>query len=228
MRKEILARLTPVSLGLLLMVGVTTPMIPALFTAESAIAETPKQRKKVLVVDFEFANTGDSSYWYSYRGGGAARGISELLINKLVNDGTYIVTSRSAVENYLRDNRISGPIDEATAVKVGKALGVDAVIVGTVTRFNVENRRAGGGIFGIGASSETTKAIVQLTTRAVDTKTQSIIAAMEGVGESSSSGASGSIGIFSGGSSSSGSDEMLSKAAQEAVEKVTEQMKKKL
>jgi curli biogenesis system outer membrane secretion channel CsgG len=197
--------------------------------AKPAIAQPAKQKKKIAIADFNFASTSDSSYWYSYRGNGAARGISELLINKLVNDGTYTIVSRSAVENYLRDNRITDPLDEATAVKAGKALGVDMVIVGTVTRFNVETRRAGGGIFGIGGSSETTKAIVQITARAIDTKTESIIAAMEGVGESSSSGASASIGIFSGGSSSSGShDEKLSNAAEEAVGKIVEQVRKKL
>ncbi|NJP10559.1 MAG: penicillin-binding protein activator LpoB [Leptolyngbyaceae cyanobacterium RU_5_1] len=197
---------------------------------ESAIAQTRTQRKKVAIVDFDFANTSDPSYWYAYRGGGAARGMSELLINKLVNDGTFIVTSRSALENYLRDKRIThATIDEATAVKIGQALGVDVVIVGTVTRFNVETRRAGGSFMGFGGGSEKTKAVVQLTARMIDTKSQNIIAAMDGLGEAERSGGHGAIaGYGSGSSSGSGTDEILSQAADNAVIKLVSQMKTRL
>jgi len=216
------------SLSLLLMVGIVAPALPGLIQPEPAVAQSLSTKKKVIVVDFDFANTGDSSYWYSYRGSGAARGISELLINKLVNDGTYSVVSRGAVENYLKEKGISGAMDEATAVKVGKALGVDAVIVGTVTRFNVETKRASGGLFGIGASSETQKATVQLTARAVDTTSQSIIAAWNSVGESSNSSGSGSIFGIGGGGGGGGTDEILSKAADDATTKIVIAMKNKL
>jgi curli biogenesis system outer membrane secretion channel CsgG len=218
------------SLSLLLLLGITVPLPVMWMSSESAIAQTPAQRKKVVIVDFDFANTSDPSYWYAYRGGGAARGMSELLINKLVNDGTFIVTSRSALENYLRDKRIAGTtIDEATAVKIGRALGVDAVIVGTVTRFNVETRRSGGSFMGIGGGSEKTKAVVQLTARVIDTKSQNIIAAMDGLGEAEHNSGHGSIaGYGSGGSSSSGTDEILSQAADHAVTKLVSQMKTRL
>jgi curli biogenesis system outer membrane secretion channel CsgG len=228
--KTFFTAFTQASLGLLLLTGMTAPLVSLVGFPEPAIAQKPAaQRKKVVIVDFDFANTSDSSYWYGYRGGGAARGISELMINKLVNDGSFVVTSRSALENYLRDQKISGAIDEANAVKIGKALGVDAVIVGTVTRFNIETRRSGGSFFGVGGGSEKTKAVVQLTTRIVDTKSQSIIAAMSGTGESSNSGANASVaGVFSGGSNAGNTDELLSNAADEAVMKVVEEMKRKL
>lgn len=217
------------SLSLLLLMGIAAPLLPLGLSTESVMAQTPTQRKKVVVVDFDFANTSDSSYWYAYRGGGAARGMSELLINKLVNDGTFMVTSRSALENYLRDQRIAGPIDEATAVKIGRALGVDTVIVGTVTRFNVETHRSGGSFMGIGGGSEKTKAVVQLTARMIDTRSQNIIAAMDGLGESESNGGHGSIaGFGSGGSSTSGTDGILSQAADNAVVKLVSQMKTRL
>ncbi|MGI0486632.1 CsgG/HfaB family protein [Pantanalinema rosaneae CENA516] len=228
MRKpSLLTTFTHLSLGLLLLIGAATPTLIPLFVSESAIAQ-PATKKKIAIVDFDFANTSDPSYWYAYRGGGASRGMSELLTNKLVNDGTFVITSRSALENYMRDHGISGNIDEATAVKIGKALGVDAVIVGSVTRFNVERKRAGGSFLGIGGSSEKTKAVVQVTARAIDTNSQNIIAAMEGLGEAETNSASGSIRGVSGGSSSSDTDEILSKAADDAVTKVVAQMKTKL
>jgi len=218
------------SLSLLLLMGITAPLLPLGPTIDSAIAQTKaQQRKKVVVVDFDFANTSDPSYWYAYRGGGAARGMSERLINQLVNDGTFIVASRSALENYLRDKRIAGSIDEAAAVKIGQALGVDTVIVGTVTRFNVETRRSGGSFMGFGGGSEKTKAVVQVTARMIDTKSQSIIAAMDGLGEAESSGGHGSIaGYGSGSSSGSGTDELLSQAADNAVVKLVSQMKARM
>jgi len=227
MTKNRFGKFTGLTLSLLLLIGTTLPALPVFLTTEAAIAQTPTKRKRIMIVDFDFASTSDSSYWYSYRGG-AARGISELLTNKLVNDGTYIVTSRSAVENYLRENNISGPVNEATAVKVAKALGVDAVLVGTVTRFNVESKSGGGGLFGIGASSQTTKAVVQLTTRLVDPKTQDIIGAMEGLGESGKSSTSVSVFGIGGSGGSTGTDEILSQAADDAVTKVVTQLKTRL
>lgn len=226
---SIFAKVTPVSVGLLLLLGLATPVMPILVGADSAIAQAAKPaKKKIAIVDFDFANTGDSSYWYSYRGTGAARGISEMLINKLVNDGAYTVVSRSALENLLREKGISGPIDEAKAVMIGKELGVDTVIVGTVTRFNVEKRSAGGSVFGIGGGSDTTKAVVQLAVRAVSVKDQSIMAAMDGLGDAESSSGRGSVFGIGASSSSSGSDELLSQAADKAVANVVTQMKQKL
>ncbi len=226
--QSILTRLAPVSASLLLLFG-GVAMVPVVTAADSAIAQTAKPaKKKIAIVDFDFANTGDSSYWYSYRGTGAARGISEMLINKLVNDGAYTVVSRSALENLLREKGISGPIDESKAVMIGKELGVDTVIVGTVTRFNVEKRSAGGSLFGIGGGSDTTKAVVQLAVRAVSVQDQSIIAAMEGLGNEESSSGRGSVFGIGASSSSSGSDELLSQAAEKAVANVVTQMKQKL
>lgn len=222
-----LAGFTHLSLSMLLLMGITAPTLSTLIAPTPVVAQTANQRKKVVVIDFDFASTSDSSYWYGYRGG-AARGMSELMINKLVNDGSFIVTPRSALENYMRDKKISGNIDEAAAVKIGKAMGVDAVIVGTVTRFNVETRRSGGSFMGIGGGSDKTKGVVQLTTRVIDPKTQSIIAAVEGLGEADSSSGSGSFMGVSGGSSKSGSDEVLSKAAEDAIAKVVEQLKKRM
>jgi curli biogenesis system outer membrane secretion channel CsgG len=217
------------SFGILLLGGINAPLLPVGIPVETAMAQAAAQRKKVAIVDFDFASTSDSSYWYGYRGGGAARGMSELLINKLVNDGTFMVTSRSALENYLRDKGIAGNIDEATAVKIGRALGVDAVIVGTVTRFNLETRRSGGSFMGFGGGAEKTKAVVQVTARVVDTKSQTIIAAMDGTGEAETNSGHGSIsGYGSGGSSGSGTAEILSQAADSAVVKLVNQMKSRL
>ncbi len=44
-------------------------------------------------MDFDYGTT--NSYYTSYRRVGAAKGISELLINELVNNGTYTVVDRS-------------------------------------------------------------------------------------------------------------------------------------
>lgn len=82
---------------------------------------------------------------------------------------------------------------------------------------------------GIGGGSEKTKAVVQLTARMIDTRSQNIIAAMDGLGESESNGGHGSIaGFGSGGSSTSGTDGILSQAADNAVVKLVSQMKTRL
>src|SRR4029077_20562415 len=79
-----------------------------------------------------------------------------------------------------------------SAAKIGKLLGVDAMIVGSITQFGNETKNlnlggAGGGLIGHGfgrCGPKKTKAIVALTARMVDIDTGEILAVAEGKGES--------------------------------------------
>ncbi|HYP14486.1 MAG TPA: CsgG/HfaB family protein, partial [Bryobacteraceae bacterium] len=88
--------------------------------------------------------------------------------------------------------------DAATAAKIGKLLGVDAIILGSVTQFGRDDRnlsvkgtaigdRLGRyGLGGIGRSNS--KAVVALTARVVNVNTGEIISVGNGKGESSRGG----------------------------------------
>ena len=88
MKRTTISRLTSISLATLMLAGVSVNAIATPATTQPATQLAQATAKKRLVVmDFDYGTT--NSYYTSYRGVGAAKGISELLINELVNNGTY-------------------------------------------------------------------------------------------------------------------------------------------
>ncbi len=219
-------------LGILTTTGLLLPM-PAI--SQQAIAETivaqaqkPAERKRIAVLDFDFASTSSTGYYYGWLGIGPAKGVSDLLTNALVKDGTYIVVERSKIEQILKEQNLgaSGRVDASTAAQIGKILGADAVIIGTITQFNVEQSSSGGsiGFLGIGGSTEKNKAIVQVNSRLVSTTTGEILAVAEGEGKADKSGGSGRIFGIGGNSSTNNTDTLLSTAAELAIVKMSREL----
>lgn len=187
-----------------------------------AQAQKPTERKRIAVLDFDFASTSGTGFYYGWLGIGPAKGVSDLLTNALVKDGTYIVLERSKIEQVLKEQNLgaSGRIDPSSAAQIGKLLGADAVIIGTISQFNVEQSQSGGslgGFLNIGGSTEKNKAIVQVTSRLVSTTTGEILAAAQGEGKASKSGGGVSVFGISGNTSTNNVDSLLSKAAESAI-----------
>lgn len=166
-------------------------------------------------MDFDYGTT--NSYYTSYRGVGAAKGISELLINELVNNGTYTVVDRSKLEQLLKQQNRSGTMDVGTAAEIGKELGVDAVLIGTITKFNIDKQSGGRSFMGIGAGSQNTKATVQIDVRLIGTASGDILATAKAVGEADESDSNISVSGISGNSGSNNEDTLLSAAVDKAV-----------
>lgn len=63
--------------------------------------------------------------------------IAELLINELFRTGRYEIVERKHLSSVLEQHRLNmtGLVDESTARKVGKLLGVDYIVSGTVIDF---------------------------------------------------------------------------------------------
>jgi curli biogenesis system outer membrane secretion channel CsgG len=127
------------------------------------------------------------------------KGISDMLINELVNAGTYRVIERNQIDKILNEQNFSNSnrADATTAAKIGHILGVDAVITGDITQFgrDDQNKNVGGmlgkwgsgyGLGGVGTSKS--KAVVAITARMIDTSTGEILASASGKGESTRSG----------------------------------------
>jgi curli biogenesis system outer membrane secretion channel CsgG len=116
-------------------------------------------------------------------------------VKDLVQDGTYSVIERQAMDKILREQNFSNSdrADPNSAAKIGKLLGVDAIIVGSVTQFgnDTQNQKVGGGGggwggYGIGGfSHKKTKAIVAVDARIVNIDTAEIMGVASGKGESS-------------------------------------------
>jgi curli biogenesis system outer membrane secretion channel CsgG len=216
MKTTSMSRLTSISLAALMLTGVCVSAIATPATTQSATLQAQATAKKRLVVmDFDYGTT--NSYYSSYRGVGAAKGISELLINELVNNGTYTVVDRSKLEQALKQQNRSGAMDAGTAAEIGKQLGVDAVLIGTITKFNVDKQSGGGSFMGIGGGSQKTKAIVQIDVRLIGTASGDILATAKAIGEADQSDSSISIMGIGGSSSTNNEDSLLSAAVDKAV-----------
>ena len=73
----------------------------------------------------------------------AGRELSGVLTSKLVETGYFKVLERKKLENLMNEHKLSmlGVVDESTASNVGKMLGVDGLILGEVTSFQVEQEK---------------------------------------------------------------------------------------
>ncbi|WP_348251804.1 CsgG/HfaB family protein [Leptolyngbya sp. FACHB-1515] len=219
------SRLVYLAQGVLLLSVLASPLLVA--TAAVAVEQTvaqasTQQRLRVAILDFDFATTGLTGGAYSFAsGGGPGQGISDLLTNRMVQNGTFSIIERSQIAAVLREQNLgaSGRIDASTAAEIGRILGVDAVIVGSVTRFNVEERRSGLSILGIGNSRRRYLAEVEVNARMIDTTTAEILAVAEGSGEAEERGNNFSLGgLVTSGSDASSTDRLLSEAAEQAVD----------
>src|ERR1700690_982707 len=151
-----------------------------------------RRNKHIAGFDFDFSTVGTTALGAQVDIG---KGITDLLVRYLVQDGTYSVIDRKAMDKILAEQNFSNS-DRAnpnSAAKLGKLLGVDAIIVGSITQFgnDKKNTNIGGGGgnwggFGVGGiGRKKSKAIVAVDARLVDIDTGEILAVAEGKGESS-------------------------------------------
>lgn len=208
------------SFSALLLTGLYAPVVVLPAAAEVQIAQA-QPRMRIAVLDFEFASTGQTWSWWG--GVAPSQGVSDLLTNKLVDGGAYTLIERSRIQAVLQEQNLalSGRIDPNTAAQVGRILGADAVVIGSVTRYNLNAGSSGVSVLGIGTNRRRNSAEVQLTARLVNTTTSEIIATAQGSGESRQGSGGVSLLGVSVGSDNNNSDELLSNAAQTAVEQLS-------
>ncbi len=181
----------------------------------STFAVLPLQaqaKKRVAVLNFDYA-TVQSDVRAIFGGNqDIGKGIADLLVNRLVSTGVYSVIERKALDKVLAEQNFSNSdrADASTAAKIGKVLGVDAIVIGSITQFgrddkttNVGGSVLGGltGKYGIGGvGRHNAKAVVGLSARLVSTDTAEVLAVASSKKESTRSGTTllGSGGSISG------------------------------
>jgi len=173
------------------------------------------QKKRVAVLNFEYGTVKSNAQAIFGSDQDVGKGISDMLVQKLVEDGKYSVIERNALDKVLGEQNFSNSdrADASTAAKIGRILGVDAIIIGSITQFGRDDQHTnigGGGFGGYGSrmgiggiGTHKAKAVVGITARLVNTSTGEILAAVTGTGESSRSGTS-LIGAGAGGGSGGG------------------------
>jgi len=206
----------------------------------SAAAPAAQGRKKrVAVFDFDYATVQSYSSAAFGTNVDVGRGIADLTVKYLVQDGTYSVIERQAMDKILREQNFSNSdrADPNSAAKIGKLLGVDAIIVGSVTQFGNETKNtgvggSGGGWGGYGLGGfkhKDSKAIVAVDARIVNIDTAEIMGVAEGKGESSRSstsllGGGGNWHGWGGGAVDFGSSDFQQTILGEAVNAAVKQM----
>jgi curli biogenesis system outer membrane secretion channel CsgG len=158
------------------------------------------QKKRVAVLDFDYATV--RSYVASIFGTDqdVGRGIADLIVEKLVQDGTYSVIERKALTKVLAEQNFSNSdrADSSSAARIGRVLGVDAIVIGSITQFGRDDKSTGvgggalsrvTGRYGLGGVKRTeSKAVVGISARMVDTETAEVLATAKGLGESKRTG----------------------------------------
>jgi len=175
-----------------------------------ALATLPlaaQQKRRVAVLDFGYATVMNSVQAIFGTNQDIGKGITDLLIDQLVNDGTYRVIERQALDKIMKEQNFSNTdrVSPSSAAKIGSLLGVDTIIIGDITTFGHDDKTYGagggggtgwwnkGGAGGLGIKKQ--KTIVEITARLVDVNTGEILASVNGHGEVQKSG----LGVGGGG-----------------------------
>jgi len=190
-------------------------------------ASAEPRKKRVAVLNFEYATVQTTVAAVFGTNVDVGKGISDMLVQQLVTDAKYSVIERNAIDKILAEQNFSNSdrADASTAAKIGKILGVDAVIMGSITQFgrDDQNKTYGGGVstlnkFGLGGlQKREAKAVCAVTARMVDTSTAEILAAVTGTGESARKGTSLVGAGGGGGTAAGGAYDMTSKNFGETI-----------
>lgn len=182
-------------------------------------AQEAQPKRRVAVLDFDYATVHE---WVSDLFGSdvdIGKGIADMLVTNLVRNGTYSVIERKQLDRILQEQNFqqSGRSDPSSAVRLAKLLGVDAIIIGSITQFGRDDKKLGlgggariGGIGIGGIGKKSAKAVVNIDARIVSTETAEILAVATGHGESKRSGMTLAGGAGVGGVAAGGAFDMQS------------------
>ncbi|MBM7557601.1 CsgG/HfaB family protein [Halanaerobacter jeridensis] len=126
---------------------------------------------------------GDLS-WHGFNEDEILQGMTQEITDKLVSKDKIKVIERTRLKKVIEEQKLgqSGLLDSTTAAKLGRILGVDSIVLTTLTYMEVEK----GVSFGVGPfKTSGVKAKVTLTGRLVDTTTAEIKSSFKGQGKAS-------------------------------------------
>lgn len=139
-------------------------------------AEFIGPKRRIGVVEFE-----NKSAYGQGRLGGAA---SDILVTELVKSEKFIVVERSKMDKIMQEQKLQtqGLTDPQTAAKIGQIMGLEAIVVGTVSQFGVKKE----GSDYLLAQSKQQVADVTVDIRVIDVQSGQVILADSGKGQAKS------------------------------------------
>lgn len=150
------------------------PVALALVDPLPAELGAQEERPRVAVLDFE--DLSASRFGPDVLGAAAA----EETVTHLVGSEAFSVIERSRLQDVLDEQGLgqTGAVEPGTAARIGEILGVQAIIMGSITEFSVDRTSTGLGPARV--SYERASSVLDL--RVVDTSTGEILGATEGSG----------------------------------------------
>ena len=170
--------------------GSATP--PSTSTAPTSATRSARPTAAVLAFEFGAVDNWWGGTW------DIGKGIADLLVEELLQTGQIRLLERAQIETVLAEqdlaNSSRADVSGAQAARLGKVLGANLLLTGTVVQFGSEQRNVGGsagsvaGRFMGGAGAKNTTATVVITARVIDTSTSEILASVKAEGKSNRRG----------------------------------------
>ena len=147
-------------------------------------------------------------------------GVADMLTTALVKSGKFVVIEREEFDKVLAEQQLgqSGVVTPESAPKVGKALGVELLVIGAVTEFGTSQREVSGGMSLLGGGVTRKEARAAVDIRLVNTTTGEVVAAEKEEGSESTTGLSVRYEDIDFNDESSWNDTDIGKATREAVD----------
>lgn len=179
-------RVTTLALCAALLATVAVPMV-----AGAAASDKPR------IAVIEFKNKADNQYWWH----GGAEAMQDVFVTELFKSGKFRVVEREQLAALMQEKNLtlSGDLDPSTAVRVGKLLGVNYLLTGSITEYGVTDKGGHGSGIGRlpGFSAGKRNFVAAVNARLIDTSTGDIVWADEASAQESS--VKVSVGGFGGG-----------------------------
>lgn len=143
----------------------------AVLVASLAVAQVSFAGGKPRIAVLEFGHKALQSHWWG--SGGAAQ---DMFITQLVKSGKFSVIERERLAAIMAEKglSLSGDIDGATAMKIGRLIGVEYFLAGDVTEFGETENKASVG-WGVGLDVKKKKFVAALDCRIFSTSTGEIL-----------------------------------------------------
>lgn len=134
-----------------------------------------QDKPRIAVMQFE--NKAGVSWWY----GTGAAAAQDVFVTNLVKTGKYRVVDRESLNAMLaeQDLSTSGRIDQATAIKIGKLVGVKYFLMGALTEWEHTRSSGSTGRFAGRIRGGRSKFAARMNARLIDTETGDILWADE-------------------------------------------------
>lgn len=188
-------------------------MTRGLFIAAAAVVllaadASAQEKKRIAILSFEDTAVTSSAAAAIRSTQDVGASLADVLVNELLKEGKYSIIERRALDEVLKEQNFSNSsrADAKTAANIGRVLGVDAIVIGSVTEFVVEESAVGvgsglnrltRGVVG-GGKRVNTRASVAMTARMVSTSTGEVLTSVSANGDSAKGSVEASGGYATG------------------------------